>query len=93
MNGWCAGGARAEVASYAFSIACSREDWLEADAAARAARARLRDVETSKASALERGDDVDVVVSLTADVSEAEKAKRKAMPGDFSRRRRRRLVV
>ena len=71
--------ARAEVASYAFSIACSREDWLEADAAARAARVRLRDVETAKASALERGDDEDVVISLTADVNEAEKAKRKAV--------------
>ena len=39
----------------------------------------MRDVETAKASALERGDDEDVVISLTADVNEAEKAKRKAV--------------
>lgn len=68
-----------EVVLYVFLIACSREDWFEADVAARAARARLRDVEMVKVSVFECGDDEDVVISLMVDVNEVEKVKCKVV--------------
>lgn len=75
--------ARFEVASYAFSVFCAREDWLEADARERAARRRLFDGASSELRAAEKGsargmgeEEVEV---LRTTIEECEGAKREAV--------------
>lgn len=75
--------ARFEVASYAFSVFCAREDWLEADARGRAARRALFDGASAELRAAEKGSargmGEDEVEELRMTIEECDGAKRKAV--------------
>lgn len=75
--------ARFEVASYAFSVFCAREDWLEADARGRAARRALFDGASAELRSAEKGSargmGEDEVEELRATIEECDGAKREAV--------------
>ena len=74
--------ARFEVCSYAFSVLCAREDWLEADARGRAARRALFDGASSELraeSGSARGMREDDVEELRTTIAECDGAKREAV--------------